>query len=255
MLNELQVGAFNWHFPKRLWDAQLTINGSEQLPNDVRRAVEQMTDNLFIRPSADGTNVALSIRVESADLKILSISLHRETSHRSSEYHDIHLHLVEVQELILTQNPPSSGTYQAILRNHFPNGNTGCKFWWEVSLSSKPVDRILETNSPTELGDEASWTAHEIMETNAVKDLTYVTRDVVEMIDIVGLLNKVPKIGTMRASEVGQSTNSTIFEGSVRASGPDGATPYGGSVRGPPTTVFGGSVRARPSMEAGHIYW
>lgn len=255
MLNELQVGAFNWHFPKRLWDAQLTINASEQLPNDVRRAVEEMVDNLFIRPSADRTNVALSTRVESPDLKILSISLHRETSHRSSEYHDIHLHLLEVQELILTQNTPSSGAYQAILRNHFPNSNTGCKFWWEVSLSSKPVDRILEMNSPRELGDEASWTAHEIMETNAVKDLTYVTRDVVEMIDIVGLLNKVPKSGTVRASEIGQSTNSTIFEGSVRASGPVGATPYGGSVRGPPTTAFGGSVRAKPSVEAGHTYW
>lgn len=229
----------------------MTINGSEQLPNDVRRAVEQITDNLFIRPSADGTNVALYTSLESADLKILSISLHRETSHRSSEYDDIRLHLVEVQELILTQNPPSSGTYEAILRNHFPNGNTGCKFWWEVSLSSKPVDRILEMNSPRELGDEASWTAHEIIETNAVKDLTYVTRDVVEMIDIVGLLNKIPK----RASEVEQSANSTIFEGSVRASGPDGATPYGGSLREPPTTVFGGSVRARPSVEPGHIYW
>lgn len=255
MLNEIQVGAFNWHFPKRLWDAQLTINGSEQLPNDVRRTVEAMADNLFIRTSADRKNIALSTRVENADLKILSISLHRETSHRSSEYHDIHLHLLEVQELILTQNTPSSGTYQAILPSPVLNGNTGCKIWWEVSLSSKSVDRILEMNSPRELGDEASWTAHEVMKTNAVKDLTYVTRDIVEMIDIVGLLNKAPRGGVMRASEIGQSTNSTIFEGSVRASGPVGATLYGDSLRGPPTTVFGGSVRAGPSMGSRDTYW
>lgn len=254
MLNEIQVGAFNWHFPKRLWDAQLTINGSEQLPNGVRRAVEEMADNLFIRPSADRRNVALSTRVGSADLKILSISLHRETSHRSSEYHDIYLHLLEVQELIMTQNT-SSGTYQANLPSPFPNGNTGSKIWWEVSLSSKSVDRILQMDSPRELGDEASWTAHEVMKTNAVKDLTYVTRDMVEMIDIVGMLNKTPRGVAMRASEIGQSTSSTIFEGSVRASGPVGATLYGASLRGPPTTVFGESVRAGPSMGTRDTYW
>lgn len=110
-------------------------------------------------------------------------------------------------------------------------------------------------NSPRELGEEASWTPHEIMETNAIKDLTYVTRDIVEMIDIVGMLNRHSKNAIMGASGVGQSTNSTIFEGSVRASGPVGATLYGGSLRGPPTTVFGGSVRPRPSMGAGDTYW
>lgn len=255
MLNELQVGTFNWHFPKRLWDAQLTINASEQLPNDVRRAVDEMVDNLFIRPSADRKNVALSTRVENADLKIQSISLQRETSHRSSEYHDIHLHLVEVQELILTHNTIPSGTCQAILPNPHSAGNTGCKTWWEVSLSSNSVDRILDVNSSRELGDEASWTAHEIMKTNAIKDLTYVTRDMVEMIDVVGILNKGLRGAGMRASEMGQSTNSTIFEGSVRAPGAVGATLYGPSIRGPPTTVFGGSVRGGPSMGAGTTYW
>lgn len=255
MLKELQAGVFNWHFPKRLWDAQLTINASEQVPNDVRRAVEEMADNLLIRPSADRKNVALSIRVESADLKIQSISLHRETSHRSLEYHDIHLHLVEVQELILTHNTLPSGTCQATLPSPNSISNTGCKMWWEVSLSSSSADRILDVNSPRELGDEASWTADEIMKTNAVKDLTYVTRDMVEMIDIVGSQNKGPKSVGMRASEMGQSINPTMFEESVRASGAVGATLYGASVRGPPTTVFGGSVRGAPSTGTGTTYW
>lgn len=110
-------------------------------------------------------------------------------------------------------------------------------------------------NSPRELGDEASWTADDIIETNAVKDLTYVTRDMVEMIDIVGILNKGPKGAGMKASEMGQSTNPTMFEGSVRASGAAGATPYGASLRGPPTTVLGGSVQGGATIEAGNIYW
>lgn len=255
MLNELQVGAFNWHFPKRLWDAQLTVNASDQLPDGMRRAVKKMVDNLVIRPSADRKNVALSTRVEGADLKIQSISLHRETSHCSSEYRDIHLHLVEVQELIVTHNTLQSGTYQAILPNPHSIGNTGCKIWWEVSLSSNSVDQILAVDSPRELGDEASWTTHEIMETNAVKDLTYVTRDMVELIDIVGALNKGLRGTGIRASEMGQSANPTMFDGSMRASGVVGATLYGASVRGPPTTVFGGSLRGGPSMATGATYW
>lgn len=254
VLNEFQVGAFNWHFPKRLWDAQLTINASEQLPNDVRRAVKEMVDNLVIRPSEDRKNVALSTRVEGADLKIQSISLHRETIHRSSEY-DIHLHLVEVQELTLTHKTLPPGTCQAILPNPHSIGIMGCKIWWEVSLSSNSVDQILDASWPRELGDEASWTADEIMKTNAIKDLVYVTRDMVEMIDIVGTLNKGLRGTGIRASEMGQSTIPTMFEGSVQASGPVGTTLYGASVRGPPTTAFGGSIRGGLSMGAGATYW
>lgn len=187
------IGAINWHFPRRYWDARLTVRSSEQVSSDIRSSVKEMVDNLCIRPSPDQKSFNLSTKVETGDLRIQSISLHRETRHPASEYEDILLHLLEVQELNLWHQ---EAEYQASLPPVPNTTSPGCKTWWEVSLSSVLATDTFKQNEILELGDMASWTPEKVIGKTSVQDLCYVARDLVERIDAVGSSNKGPKGGS-----------------------------------------------------------
>ena len=250
------VGALNWHFPKRFWDARLTINSSEPLRDDLQNSAEEMIANLCIQPSEDRKTFELSTKVENGGLNINSVSLHRETCHLSTDYPDIKLHLSEVQELMISQPPTPEASelkvsYKASVRSE---QDSGCKIWWEVSLSSICGDKMLEQADSFELGDQAAWMADEILHQNVVKDLGYVARDLVERIDAVGTFNRGPKSGVCvpRASETGPSVHPTAAVESVRPLIPSVFAP---SVRGGGTTIYGvGSVRGETTLP-GFTYW
>lgn len=183
------IGALNWHFPRRFWDARLTVRSSEPLSSDICNSVKEMVDNLCIRPSQDQKTFELSTKIETGDLRIQSITLHRETRHAASDYKDILLHLLEVQELNLSHQETD---YQATLPSVPNTTSPGCKIWWEVSLSSVLATDTFKQNEASELGDLARWTPEKVCK-NSVKDLSYVARDLVTQIDAVGSLNKGPR--------------------------------------------------------------
>lgn len=191
LCNDYLIGALNWHFPRRYWDARLTVRSSEPVSSDVRNLVKEMIDNLCFHPSPDQKSFDLSTKIESGDLRIQSITLHRETRHSVHDYKDILLHLVEVHELNLSQ-PETKVDYRASLPPVPNTTSPGCKIWWEVSLSSMLAADTFKQNEELELGDLASWTPEEVCN-NSVKDLSYVTRDLVQQIDAVGWLNKGPR--------------------------------------------------------------
>lgn len=200
------IGALNWHFPRRFWDARLTVTSSEQVSSDIRKSVKEMVNSLCIRPSQDQKNFDLSTKIETGDLRIQSIILHRETRHAVSDYADILLHLLEVQELNLFHQE-GKVEYQASLPPVPNTSSPGCGSWWEVSLSSVLATDAFKQNQVLELGDSASWTPEEVIGKNSVKDLSYVARDLVERIDAVGSLNKGPKGGSgTKSSDQGKST-------------------------------------------------
>lgn len=170
------------------------MRSSEQVSSDIRNLVKEMVDNLCIHPSLDQKTFDLSTKIESGDLRIRSITLHRETRHSVADYKDILLHLLEVHELNLSQ-PETKVDYQASLPPVPNTTSPGCKIWWEVSLSSMLAADTFKQNEELELGDLASWTPEKFGK-NSVKDLSYVTRDLVQQIDAVGSLNKGPRGGS-----------------------------------------------------------
>lgn len=172
------------------------MRSSEQVSRDIRNSVKEMVDNLCIRPSLDQKPFELSTKIEAGDLHIQSITLHRESRHRVSEYNDILLHLLEVQELDIVLPQDSKGDCQAHLPPAQNTPSLGCRNWWEVSLSSVMATDTFKQNEVVELGGSASWTPEEVVSKNSVKDLSYVARDIVERIDPVGSLNKGPKGGS-----------------------------------------------------------
>ena len=159
------------------------------MSSDIRSLVKEMVDNLCIRPSADQKPFHLSTKIESGDLSIKSIYLHKETRHSVHDYKDILLHLLEVHELDLVSQPEPKVDYRATLPPGPDTTSPGCKIWWEVSLSSILAADTFKQNEELELGDLASWTPETVCK-NSVKDLSYVTRDLVQQIDAVGSLNK-----------------------------------------------------------------
>lgn len=200
--DENPIGILNWHFPKRCWDARLTVNTSDYVNNDVQEAAQEIVDNLRICLTPDRKSFDLGTKINSGYLQINSINLHRETSHLSTEHPDILLHLSEVSDLNVWQPSGPKGPYEASLNLQQNMIGNAPKTWCQVSLSSIAATTIFKENSKLELGYIASWTAENILATQAVKELCYVARDVVTRIDSVGYLNMGPKGGSgTRASE------------------------------------------------------
>lgn len=136
-------------------------------------------------------------KIEKGDLRIESILLRRETCHHVPEYRDIIFHLAEVQALHRPRPSDSKSKYEASLPAPQTNASgSWCKLWWEVALSSISATKRLKEIDGLELGEEATWTAHNVLREDVVEDLSYVTRDLVERIDYVGFSNKGPRAGS-----------------------------------------------------------
>ncbi len=189
------VGALNWHFPKREWDARLSVTSYEQLEAKYHDEAKAIVANLQISPLLEGTALGLLTKTISTELRIRSIMLCRETSHCSALYPDILLHLKEVQDLGVWQMAGKRQEYHASAKPQFEMATEG-KLWWEVSISSSTADVILEENEKLEIGELTKWEPKAIVNTTVVKDLSSVAKDLVTRIDTVGYHNKGPKAGS-----------------------------------------------------------
>ena len=186
------VGAMNWHFPKREWDARLTVTSYGKLGEKYHEEAKSIVANLQISPSSDGTTLGLFTKTLTAELRIRSVILCRETSHYSRLYPDVLLHLKEMQDLGVWNEAGKKQEYHASARSQLQMANGG-KLWWEASLSSMTATEILKGNEDLEIGELSNWEAKEIIEKGLIKDLSALAKDIVTRIDSVGYYNLGPK--------------------------------------------------------------
>lgn len=195
MCNQSIIGASNWHFPKRSWDARLVVNCFEHVSDEIQEAAQDLVNNLRVIPAEDRKAFEFSVKSSTGGLQVLTGFLRREASHQSSEYPNIMVNLCEVQDLNVWQPHGPKGPYEGSLM--FPQSaaiNSG-KLWWEVTVSCVGVDTILQANEYLEVGSGAKWKPSDILASDAVSQLCNVTRDLVVRIDSVGCHNKGPKGG------------------------------------------------------------
>ena len=190
-------GAMNWHYPKRYWDARLAIRSGERASYEQMEAATEIVNNLSISPTSDQGIVELSGKFANRILTIQSIQLRRETQHRASVYPDLLLKLCETQEFEIELPRPDSSDICRAYTNSRKQMVRENRLWWEASLVSVKAMKLLKENESLEVGEKTAWTAKDIIiDAEVVRNMSFLSRDIVTSIDSVGYHNKGPKISS-----------------------------------------------------------
>ena len=191
-------GGMNWHYPKRYWDARLTVHLSEHVSQEQCQAAQEIVDNLRISPSPDQRIVQLSTKCSSKILAIHAIQLRRETHHRSTNYPDLLLKLCEVQDFEIELPGLEINDHCRAYTNSRKQMVHENRIWWEASIASATATRLMEENKALEIGEKTAWTVKEIIGADVVRNMSFLARDIVTGIDSVGYHNKGPKIASVK---------------------------------------------------------
>jgi len=128
------------------------------------------------------------------ELRIHSVTLHRQTRYNCVSRPSIALCITEVQDLYIQRLADSTDLIRACAK-HPAEMVRDNRLWYEVSLSSSVAEEKFKENLGLDLGDIASWTPRQIVEAGVMEELSLVTRDIVTRIDGVGYGNKGPRGG------------------------------------------------------------
>lgn len=172
--SEHVVGAFQWHFPKRQWDARLVIKSSERIADYYEDAVKAVTSSLSVIPSPDQTTASLFADLGNSGLIFQSASVLREVRFRCLADPDISMTCTETQHL-----------GEARDRKRFFNSaldraaaESKGDLWWEIKLEC--------TETSTKLEQNANWSAKELVEAGVAERLQAIATDIVTQIDGIG---------------------------------------------------------------------
>lgn len=185
------IGALNFHFVRRLWDARLQLTSSNFIGGDYHSLAQDISQHFQIVP-AEFEGLEISTQSSDPELRIKSCTLTKQTRHTSKLYPDLLLHLTEFSEL----ENVSSIFHQNLFRGRIKSADRMIatqRLWWEVSLSSIKIAAILKENETLELGQIAAWRPENIIASGVVGDLTSLCQAIITRIDSVGLSNQGPK--------------------------------------------------------------
>lgn len=172
--SEHVVGAFQWHFPKRQWDARLVIKSSERIADYYEDAVKAVTSSLSVIPSPDQTTASLFADLGNSGLMFKSASVLREVRFRCLADPEIRMICTETQHL-----------GEARDRKRFFNraldraaAESKGDLWWEIKLEC--------TETSTKLEQDANWSAEKLVEMGVAERLQAIATDIVTQIDGIG---------------------------------------------------------------------
>ncbi|KAL8907588.1 MAG: hypothetical protein Q9207_001325 [Kuettlingeria erythrocarpa] len=178
--SEHVVGAVNWHFPKRQWDARLAVKVVEEV-QDYQDALEAIKRSLSIIPSSDGKTARLYGELGSSTLTFKTASIHREMRFNSNTYPDIVLSCTEVQDLGPARERQRYWNPHREVEIARKNGD----LWWEIRAGSIEADRKLMLSRDLRLGEEADWKAEDVV-SGKVQQLHNLASGIVTQIDDIG---------------------------------------------------------------------
>lgn len=191
--SEHVIGAVNWHFPRRQWDARLAVKVVEEV-QDYQDALEAITRSLSVTPSTDGRTAKLYGELGGTGLTFKSASIHREMRFHCARYTDMVLSCTEVQNL-----GPARERYR--YWNSLQDVESARKnsdLWWEIKVASNEADGKLKPSRDLRLGDEADWKAKDVV-AGKVQQLHYLASEIVTHVDGIGasMINKAAQSAAM----------------------------------------------------------
>ena len=174
---------------------RLSVAAQEWVLNDYHRQAQGIVDFMSVQESADEQAIKFSTKTVDDTLSIQSVTLQRETTHSTSVYPDLLLHLREIQDLAVQKLSGTDNQYWGLIHIPAVMMDTG-KFWWEVSLTSIRATQILKENTFLEFGEAATWKPDSIIGQNVIKDMYSLTDQLVTNMDQVGYHNSSAKSGS-----------------------------------------------------------
>ncbi|KAI4200596.1 MAG: hypothetical protein LQ350_003843 [Teloschistes chrysophthalmus] len=174
------VGAVQWHFPRRQWDARLAVTATEKI-GDYQKAVVSITDTLSVTPSPNKKSLVLAAELGDSGLFFRSARMRREANFTMDD--DIVISCVEVQNL----GPAQERTrYQSLKRGREAVRKDG-DLWWEMKVWSRKTNALLQQSEDLTLGERANWSAEDIIKGERLQHLHSLATDIVAQIDGMGL--------------------------------------------------------------------
>ena len=190
---QLLIGAIDWHYPVRSWDARLRIIAHEPIFGSYEQQVTGIVDNMTVQIQEHGKAIRFSTIAIDGVVRIESVTLRRETVHSSVVYPDLLFHLTEVQDLaVFVATGKLTGTdtrYQGTILTPARMMSVG-RLWWETSVTSIHASNILQENNALELGEVAKWKPEDIIRRGVIKDMYALANELVTNMDFVGFYNK-----------------------------------------------------------------
>jgi hypothetical protein len=181
------IGQAFFHYPKRKWDACFSVKGRK--PYTHRKAIKKFMENLSaqVRNLKDERLVNVRFRV-TRDLKIKSAYTKKRLSFVHINNDRITLHLTEVQELIRGWMRDDTSLHQFASRERAEMIEAQ-RLWFEAKMSVS-AKSFFDQNLETKTGDDADWTANDVLDDQMLSDVQNVIDRVVIRMDGVGVLNK-----------------------------------------------------------------
>ncbi|KAL8730614.1 MAG: hypothetical protein Q9166_003927 [cf. Caloplaca sp. 2 TL-2023] len=178
---ERLVGAIQWHFPKRQWDARLAVKNFERL-HDHEDAVNAVVSSLSVVPNSNHTTAGLFADLGNSGLVFKSASILRQVRFRCLTDQDITMCCTEIQKLGPAKEPHRFYSRPVDRETAETNGD----LWWEVKLESISAIQQLQHINDMPFGRLADWKAADIIEGGVAERMYNVAADIVTRIDGIG---------------------------------------------------------------------
>lgn len=191
------LGCSTIHFPHRMWDMNVTLKGEMNLHGyknpALKKAIDGFIKTIYFQPDKDlyifcSEPKNKIFTVESILMKSTIRHKHRPANGEQSS--ELILKTVEVRQFVTASKPG----YPSLIRGRIPvNNRQECvaakKLWYEVSVVSEAIQKVLSANRQLELGQQSKrWTAVDLLgDEIEVKDVAYESSEVAQFIGDSGL--------------------------------------------------------------------
>ncbi|KAI1435699.1 hypothetical protein GGR50DRAFT_686897 [Xylaria sp. CBS 124048] len=197
---------FAVHCPKRTWDFRIVLSTSRDLNDDCTKFAADLAHSLQVRPDVGDRlpELEVSYDVSYNHIEIIAVRT-RNTARYCSEPRtgstcstqtepnkDVQrLYISEIWEMNRTSKTEGK-QHVRIKFSRYKNkgGHPGLALvWYEAFLKSDTLSNAFKQNKKMELGNEATWTADELLKSGSVDHLVRKAAKMVEKMDGIGFWN------------------------------------------------------------------